>query len=43
MCQALEIENYQVKNDFMKPALNQVRTTPTAELPGKQILVEDRF
>ena len=43
MCRTLEIENYQVKNDFMKPALNQIGTTPTAELPGKQILVEGRF
>ena len=24
----------------MKPALTQIGTTPTAELPGKQILVE---
>ena len=40
MCQALENENHQITKDFMKPALKQVRTTPTAELPGKQILVE---
>ena len=40
MCQTLENEIYQITKDFMKPALTQIGTTPTAELPGKQILVE---